>query len=64
MPPAEIEAVLLLHPGVSDSGVIGVTPDIDLHPLAIGEVPRAYIVREPGQEVTEDEIHAFIKGTI
>ncbi|XP_045508244.1 4-coumarate--CoA ligase 1-like isoform X1 [Colias croceus] len=53
VPPAEIEAVLLQHPAILDAGVAGVS-----HPA--GELPRAFVVRQPGARVSEDDIHAFI----
>jgi acyl-coenzyme A synthetase/AMP-(fatty) acid ligase len=37
--PAEIEAVLLQHPGIADAAVIGINKD------GMGEVPRAFVVR-------------------
>ncbi|KIS25491.1 AMP-dependent synthetase [Arthrobacter sp. SPG23] len=42
--PAELEALLLSHPGIADAAVIG-TPDADGQ-----EVPMAFIVRQPGRE--------------
>jgi acyl-CoA synthetase (AMP-forming)/AMP-acid ligase II len=50
--PAELEALLLTHPGVSDAAVIGV-PDEEA-----GELPKAYIV--PRAEVTAEEIMTFV----
>lgn len=47
--PAELEAVLLEHPDVVDAGVVGVTVQGD-------EMPRAYVVRKPGSNVTGKEI--------
>jgi len=47
--PAELEAVLLEHPDVSDACVIGVTINGE-------EVPRAYIVRGQGGKTTEQEV--------
>ncbi|MFG3659295.1 4-coumarate--CoA ligase family protein [Streptomyces sp. NPDC047706] len=39
--PAELEALLLTHPGIADAAVIGV------HDEDGNEVPRAYVVRQP-----------------
>ena len=50
MPPAELESVLLTHPAVADAAVIG-KPDEEA-----GELPRAYIVKKPDVEVSEDDI--------
>ncbi|XP_035824802.1 probable 4-coumarate--CoA ligase 1 [Aplysia californica] len=56
--PAELENLLLTHPGVADAAVIGV-PD----PVA-EELPRAYVVRQPGQQVEEKEIVDFVEGKV
>lgn len=58
--PAELEALLLEHPAVADAAVIGIqTPDGD-------EMPRAYIVRQPGSEkkVTEKDLQDFVKSKV
>jgi len=51
--PAELEALLLTHPAIGDAAVIGV-PDEEA-----GEHPRAFIVVQPGAELTAEEITAF-----
>ena len=52
---AEVEAVLITHPAVAEVAVIGAPrPDF-------GEIPVAYIVVEPGQTVTEQEIIRYCK---
>lgn len=52
--PAEIEAVLLQHPSVKDAGVVGIRHDSG------GEVPRAFVVLQPGCQLSEDEVKAFV----
>ncbi len=52
--PAELEALLLTHPGVADAAVIP-SPDPEA-----GEVPKAFVVRKPGTETTEGELQDFV----
>lgn len=54
MPPAEIEALLLQHPSVKDVGVVGL-PDEDS-----GELPLAFVVKQPDVSVTEKELIDFV----
>lgn len=54
VPPAELEALLLTHPAVADVAVIGI-PDEES-----GELPKAFVVRKPGGEASEDELAAFV----
>ena len=53
--PAEIEGILLTHPGVSQAAVVGV-PDERL-----GEVGRAYVIPRAGAEVDEASIIAWCR---
>ena len=48
--PAEVEEVLAQHPGIADVGVTG-APD-----PRTGETVLAFVVREPGADVSEDEL--------
>ena len=48
--PAEVERVLNAHPGVVESGVVGVP-----HPHT-GESVKAFIVAEPGRVLEEDDL--------
>ena len=57
MAPAELETILLTHPGIADAGVIGVPDE------SAGEVPRAYVVRKEGAHVTAPEVVAYMAGT-
>ena len=54
--PAELEALLVTHPGIVDAAVIGV-PDERL-----GELPRAYVVRRPGVTCSEQDVADFVAG--
>lgn len=54
VPPAEIEGVLLQHPGVLDVGVVGVPKK------NVGGVPIAFIVKNPNSNVTDEELKQFV----
>jgi acyl-CoA synthetase (AMP-forming)/AMP-acid ligase II len=54
VPPAELEALLLTHDGIADVAVIGVR-DADGE-----EVPKAFVVRQPGAEVTGEDVMTFV----
>ena len=56
--PAELEALLLTHPAIADAAVIGILDD------EAGEIPRAFVVVKPGQEVTAEEITAFTQERV
>jgi long-chain acyl-CoA synthetase len=53
--PRELEEVMLTHPAVSLVAVVGV-PDERL-----GEEVKAFVVRKPGAEVTEEALRAWCK---
>ncbi|CAG7928914.1 unnamed protein product [Penicillium olsonii] len=56
--PAEVEAVLLQHPGITDAAVIGVNKS------GLGEVPRAFVVRsrEPGmRRLTGEQVYRHVR---
>ena len=52
--PAELEGILLEHPGVADAAVI---PKADAE---AGEVPKAFVARKPNAEPTAEELMAFV----
>ncbi|KAJ5115502.1 hypothetical protein NUU61_001261 [Penicillium alfredii] len=60
--PPEIEAVLLSHPDIIDAAVIGVSPS-----SADTELPRAYVVRRPGDggdNLTELVVQQYVLGRL
>ncbi|WP_327717762.1 4-coumarate--CoA ligase family protein [Streptomyces sp. NBC_00490] len=53
--PAELEALLLTHPGIADAAVIGVYNDDG------NEVPHAYVVRGPtATDLSEGEVMMYV----
>ncbi|CAN5123060.1 4-coumarate--CoA ligase family protein [soil metagenome] len=56
--PAELEALLLTHPGIADAAVIG-APDADGQ-----EVPKAFVVLVQGAELDEFAIMSFVEAHV
>ncbi|XP_065196707.1 uncharacterized protein LOC135828193 [Sycon ciliatum] len=56
--PAELERELLSHPLIDDAAVIGVPDDRE------GELPRAFIVRRSGTEVSEKDVMSFMESQV
>lgn len=54
VPPAEIEAILLSNSKVKDCGVIGIPDE------KAGELPFAYVVKQQGVTLTEEEVVQFV----
>lgn len=53
--PAELEALLLTHPGIADAAVIGVYNEDK------NEVPHAYVVRQPSAtDLSEGEVMMYV----
>jgi long-chain acyl-CoA synthetase len=53
--PREIEEVIASHPAVHEVSVAGVQ-----HPMK-GEVAKAWVILEPGAQVTEEDLRAFCR---
>jgi acyl-CoA synthetase (AMP-forming)/AMP-acid ligase II len=56
--PAELEALLLTHTAIADAAVIGVPDD------EAGEIPRAFVVLKPGQQLTAEDVTQFMQGKV
>ncbi|KAM1078184.1 hypothetical protein FF1_025333 [Malus domestica] len=56
--PAELEALLITHPSVSDAAVVPMKDE------AAGEVPVAFVVRSNNSQLTEDEVKQFISKQV
>ncbi|PSS08186.1 4-coumarate--CoA ligase [Actinidia chinensis var. chinensis] len=56
--PAELEALLIANPNISDSAVVPMKDE------AAGEVPVAFVVRANGSKITEDEIKQYISKQV
>ncbi|MFN2489437.1 MAG: hypothetical protein ABR529_06830 [Actinomycetota bacterium] len=54
--PAELEAVLLTHPGVADVAVVG-SPDVEA-----GEVPKAFVV--PASTLSRADVIEFVAARV
>ncbi|CAH0727344.1 unnamed protein product, partial [Brenthis ino] len=56
--PSELEAIILQHPAVKDVGVTG-APD-----TLAGQLPTAFVVKQPNANVTEQEIIDFVSDKV
>ncbi|WP_330282662.1 4-coumarate--CoA ligase family protein [Streptomyces sp. NBC_00588] len=57
--PAELEALLLTHPGIADAAVIGVYNDDN------NEVPHAYVVRQPNAAaLSEGDVMMYVAENV
>ena len=54
VPPAELEDLLRGNPEVADVAVIGIPHE------RFGEAPRAYIVKKPESNLTEQDVVTFV----
>lgn len=58
MSPSELEDILRRHPAVLDVAVIGVPDDM------AGELPRAYVVKKEGVNVSKEDVAQFMDSKV
>ena len=58
VPPAELEGILLEHPGIADAAVIG------KEDVQAGEIPKAFVVQRSGSELTGEDVMTFVAGKV
>ena len=56
--PREIEELLYTHPAILEAAVVGISDETR------GEIPKAFVVLKPNQQVAADEIVSFCKERI
>ncbi|XP_010265453.1 PREDICTED: 4-coumarate--CoA ligase 2-like [Nelumbo nucifera] len=56
--PAELEAILITHPDISDVAVVPMKDE------RAGEIPVAFVVRSNGSQITEDEIKEYVSKQV
>lgn len=59
VPPAELEALLLTHPKIADTAVIGVIEEESGE-----EIPKAFVVKQSDVELTEAEVIDFVAAKV
>ncbi|KAI1727780.1 AMP-binding enzyme domain-containing protein [Ditylenchus destructor] len=57
VPPAELEDLLISHPGIRDCAVVGIPDEVS------GEVPKAFVVKAD-DSLTEEQIKDFVKKRV
>ncbi|XP_042469802.1 4-coumarate--CoA ligase-like 5 isoform X1 [Zingiber officinale] len=58
VPPTELEQILLSHPKIADAAVVPY-PDEEA-----GQIPLAFVVRQPGSTITEEEVIDFVRKQV
>ncbi|CAN0843755.1 4-coumarate--CoA ligase 1 [Linum grandiflorum] len=56
--PAELEALLVAHPQISDAAVVGMKDE------SAGEIPVAFVVKADNSDLTEDAIKQYISKQV
>ncbi len=59
VPPAELEALLLTHPKIADTAVVGVIEEETGE-----EIPKAFVVSQPDSGLSADEVIEFVASKV
>lgn len=54
--PAELEAILMSHPSIIDTAVVGLPDE------KAGELPLAFVVKNPDSKLTSEEVVNYVNG--
>ncbi|XP_043480422.1 luciferin 4-monooxygenase-like [Leptopilina heterotoma] len=58
VPPAELESILLSHSAIKDAAVVGLADEL------AGELPLAFVVKQPGVNVSPAEIIQYVNERV
>ncbi|XP_058807956.1 uncharacterized protein LOC131673735 [Phymastichus coffea] len=58
VPPAELEAILLSNPNIKDAAVVGLPDE------KAGELPIAFIVKQPNSTITAKEVQQYVNERV
>lgn len=58
VPPAELEAILLTHSEIKDAAVVGLPDE------KAGELPLAFVVKQPHAKITANDVVKYVQGEI
>lgn len=56
--PAELEEILRSHPDIADAAVVGVKHAKN------GEAPRAFVIKQTGSPITEQDVQQFVSQKV
>ena len=58
VPPAELEAILVQHPDITDAAVIGIPDE------RAGEIPKAFVVQRQGSPLSVESVLNYVSSQV